>query len=257
MKHAVAAVCLFLFLFASLGEAHLDHPERSVAFDQYPGRSLPLDAVFVDDTGKRAPLRSWFVGEPVLLVLGYLRCANLCDTTLAQVNESLRLSGLAPGRDYRGLFVSIDPGDAPPAAASALAQIVPDGQRPGWHFLTASGSSARELAQAIGFRYEYDAESRQYAHPAGFIVVTPDGVIARYFPGVRFEPAALRAAVNGAAGGQIGTYAGQLLLLCYHLAPSGRYAGTILALLHFLVLGFLLAFVVAIFRLARRERPHP
>lgn len=62
------------------------------------------------------------------------------------------------------------------------------------------------LADAIGYRASRDADG-QFAHAAGFVVATGDGRIAAAFSGVRFDPAALRAAVQAARLGRIGSAA--------------------------------------------------
>ena len=42
------------------------------------------------------------------------------------------------------------------------------------------------LTKAVGFHYAYDSPSRQYAHAAAIMVLTPDGRIDRYFYGVQY-----------------------------------------------------------------------
>src|SRR5690348_14177813 len=111
-------------------------------------------------------LADYYGRAPVVLVLGYFGCVNLCGTTLTGVDEALRDTGLAAGRDYNALFVSVDPRDE---------TAVPE-RRPGWHFLTGAAAAAR-VAQAVGFRYRFEKESGQFAHPAGFVVLTPKGRI--------------------------------------------------------------------------------
>ena len=54
------------------------------------------------------------------------------------------------------------------------------------------------MADAIGFRYVYDPETKQYAHASGFVVLTPEGKVARYFFGVTFDPKEIQAALTAA-----------------------------------------------------------
>jgi protein SCO1 len=178
---------LLLLLLARPAFAQLD-----ISFDPHPGARVPA-------------LDEYYGGPPVVLVLGYLGCVNLCGTTLTGVAQALRDTQLVPERDYRALFVSIDPRD----------EKAPREGRPGWHFVTGAAAAAK-VAQAVGFRYRYEEESGQFAHPAGFVVLTPDGTVSRYFEGVRFDDVQLRNAILEARHGQVQTTWQRLVLVCFH-----------------------------------------
>ena len=180
-----AALILLLFPLRAL--ALVD-----VSFDEHPGAAVP-------------GLGDYYGRSPIVLVLGYLGCVNLCGATLTGVSEALRDTGLQADRDYTALFMSIDPRDE---------KAAPE-RRPGWHFLTGAAAGAR-VADAVGFRYRFEEESGQFAHPAGFVVLTPDGRVARYFEGVRFNAAELRDAIASAAKGEMQTSFERLLLVCFH-----------------------------------------
>ena len=60
------------------------------------------------------------------------------------------------------------------------------------------------LTKAVGFRYVWDEATKQFAHPAGILVATPEGKIANYLFGVEYSPKDLRLALVDAAGGKIG-----------------------------------------------------
>ena len=94
----------------------------------------------------------------------------------------------------------------------------------GWHFLTGDGAQIKQLAAAVGFRYAYDPASKQFAHPSGIMVLTPDGKLARYFYGVKYPSRDLRLGLVEASQGKIGTPVDQILLYCYHYDPAtGKY----------------------------------
>jgi protein SCO1/2 len=199
-------------------------PQPAAEFAPRPGAALPLGAMFVDDAGRAVRLGQLFGRTPVVLVPVYYSCPNLCGTLFEGVLQSLALSGLPAGA-YQLVGVSIDPGDTPARAAErrrAYLGLLPgDGLR----LLTGGQAAVAELTAAIGYRYERDGARGEYAHAAGFVVATADGRVARYFPGVRFDPMALRDAVNSAARGETGRFADRLLLLCAHFDPSsGRYS---------------------------------
>jgi protein SCO1/2 len=96
------------------------------------------------------------------------------------------------------------------------------------------------------------------AHSAGFVVATPDGRIARYFPGVRFDAPGLRMAVIEAAGGRIGSLNERLTLLCGHYDPvSGRYSLAIMGWLRTLGCAGALALAFWVWRPRRAPAPPP
>lgn len=210
---------------AGSAQAHTEALFRQIDFEQHLDAPLPRGARFADESGRAAALSDYYGGAPLVLVLGYLDCPNLCSLVLAGAGEALAKTGLAPGADYRALFVSIHPGDTPAHAALKKAQYLPAAERDGWRFLTGDAASIAALARAAGFRYVYDKDIGEYAHPAGLVVVTPDGRISRYFFGVRFQPWQLRLALAEARQGRAGSLADRLLLLCYHYDPqAGRYS---------------------------------
>src|SRR6266850_2177925 len=74
-------------------------------------------------------------------------------------------------------------------------------------------------ADGVGFRYAYDSISKQYAHPSGLVVLTPDGKISRYLFGVTFSPRELYTSLDTASSRKIGTRIQDLILLCFHYRP--------------------------------------
>ena len=211
---------LALLLFCASALAHAGE----VSFDPHPGARVPAVAF------REAPLARYLGFAPVVLVLGYAGCINLCGTTLEGVALALKDTGLAAGQDYQALFVSIDARDerSPPAA------------RKGWHMLTGAQAAAR-LADAVGFRYRYEKASGEFAHPAGFVVLTPEGQVSRYFEGVRYDASQLKSALRQASEGRAETPLERLILVCFHDPENGRYTATVLAAVRIAMIALLLA----------------
>jgi protein SCO1 len=232
--NARLALACFGLLLTLPGEAHMGpHPEAGIEFDQHIGSRVPASLSFVDASGARTTLGTQ--PAPTVLVLGYLGCRDLCATTLPGVAEALDGAGMVPGRDYRGVFASIDAREGPAMLAKGFERL-PASDRPAWRFLGGNPASAEALARDVGFRYRYELEHDAFAHPAGFVVLTPDGTVSKYFFGVRFDARAVGEAVRAAGEGATGSVAQRLLLLCYHFDPAtGRYSLAILDALRVLI----------------------
>ena len=251
----VAAAACAVVLSAG---AHGPDPGKGVGFAPRLGDRLPIDLTFTDDAGRDLPLGRALDGKPAVLVLGYLGCKDLCPMTLAGVTQALDASGLAPGRDYRALFVSIDPRESAADLRREKDARIGAASRGAWAFLRGDGPAVARLANAEGFRYRYEPDRDAFAHAAGFTVITPEGVVSREFPGVRFDAQALATALREAGEGQVGTAPSPLLLLCYHFDPlTGRYTLAILDLLRAAIAVFLLGAAAWAWRLHARSGRRP
>ena len=192
------------------------------------GPDIATGVGFEQRLGAEVPLRPALGGRPGVVVLGYLACRDLCEVTLPAVAQALDRAGLVAGRDYRGIFVDIDAREGGEMLRAGRERL-PVADRGGWDFLGGDAAFARNVADAVGFRYRYEPERDAFAHPAGFVVVTPDGRVSRYFFGVRFEPGEVREALAIARTDGIGVMVERLRLLCYHFDPStGRHSAAVL-----------------------------
>lgn len=232
---------------------------RDVGIDQRLNEQLPLDLVFQDEEGRAVALRQYFHDKPVLLTLVYYECPMLCNLVLNGVLRAIRTISFDAGRQYEIVTVSIDPREKPSLAKIKKRQYASGYGRPGgasgWHFLTGSEPAIRELAQSVGFRYTYDTARNQYAHAAGFMVLTPEGKLARYFYGVEYSGRDLRLALVEASAGKIGSPVDQFLLYCFHYDPeTGKYGPLILNIVRAAGLVTLFTLGTFLFIMFRRER---
>lgn len=221
-------------------------------FEPAPGARIPLDAVLRDQTGIAAPLARQFERAPVVLVPVYYGCRTLCTTLFEGVLQALALSGLKSG-DYRLVGFSIDPHDTPDEAAArmrAYAGLLPGGAAD-MAMLVGDAPALARVEAALGYKAVIIPGSPELAHAAGFVVAGADGRVARFFDGVRFDPALLRAAVRDAARGEVETdsFVERIVMLCAHYAPSGgAHNGGALAAVRAVALGVLLALAGWIWR---------
>jgi protein SCO1/2 len=253
------AAAIGLALLAGGAAAQPRDVLREIGFDQRLGAALPLDATFRDEAGQAVPLGRYFGSRPVVLSLVYYDCPMLCTLSLNGLVSALDVLPFAPGRDFELVTVSFAPAETPALAAAKKAAYLRRYQRPGaaagWHFLTGEAEPIRRLTEAVGFRYAWDAETRQYAHAAGVVVATPDGRIARYLYGIEYAPKDLRLAVVESSQGHVGSVVDQALLFCYRYDPvRGRYGATVIGLVRAGGLLTVLGLGSFVLTMLRRER---
>jgi protein SCO1 len=236
---------------------------REVGFDQNLGQAVPLDAAFRDESGRSVRLGDYFGKKPVVLSLVYYECPMLCTLTLNGLASALGVLSFDVGKEFEVVTVSFEPKETPELAAAKkktyLGRYKRPGAEQGWHFLTGDEASVRALTRAVGFRYAWDEKTKQYAHPSGIMVLTPEGRLSHYLYGVEYAPKDLRLALVEASQNRIGTPVDQVMLYCYKYDPeTGKYGAMIMRMVRLggaltvLALG---AFLVVMWRRERRAAP--
>lgn len=257
----VAVVCALLAGPAVAADGPQSRTLGRVGVDQKPGASVPLNLRFTDRHGKTVTLRELSNGQPTLLELAWYDCPSLCDLSLRRLGSRLSSVRYTPGEDYQVITVSIDPGDGPAQARRAAGLLEDSYQRPAgddtWHVLTGNADNIERLADSLGFRYQYDAESDQFAHPAGLAVLDGNGRISSYLLGLTFSGDDVQLALTRAGRGELGTISDQLILRCFHFDPEkGVYTLDILWLLNIACLITVVTVLVLVGVLIRRRRSH-
>jgi len=231
---------------------------KEVGVDQRLNEPIPLDLEFKDEHGAVVPLRQYFGSKPVILSLVYYNCPMLCTQVLNGLERSLKELSLTLGKDYTVVTVSIDPTERP-VLASAKQQVYTGmygrpGATQGWHFLTGEEPQIKQLASAVGFRYAYDPDSKQFAHASVIMLLTPEGKLSRYFYGIKYPARELRLGLEDASEGRIGSPVDAVLLFCYHYDPAtGKYGLVISHVIQIAGGLTILAVGGLIFFLSRRE----
>ena len=230
-----------------------------VTFEQHPGRQLSRDLVFRDENGQPFHFGDQVGKQPTIVLPGYYRCPMLCpliNDGLIQVLQELRMS---VGRDFQVVDFSIDPKDTPANAARKKSEYVRRYGRhdaaTGWHFLVGDERSIAQLADELGYRYAYDPETKQYAHPSGIVVLTPEGKISRYIFGARFDARELRDALVAAKKGESTSTFSKLFLLCFHYNPiTGKYGALIMSIVRVAGIMTVLAVIAFVVWMVGRDR---
>ena len=205
---------------------------ENVGIDQHLDAQVPPDLIFRDDAGKTVKLGDYFGRKPLILNLVYYNCTMLCGEALAGLSSAMRLVKFDVGNEFDVITVSFDPRETPEMAAAKKKDYVGRYGRAnaaaGWHFLTGQADSINALTKVVGFQYQYDEKSNQYAHATAIMVLTPQGRISRYFYGVDFPPKDLRMGLVEASQGKIGNAVDAVLLYCYHYDPeTGKYGAMV------------------------------
>ncbi|HEV7395796.1 MAG TPA: SCO family protein [Pyrinomonadaceae bacterium] len=209
---------------------------QNVGIDQKLNQQIPLDLTFKNESGEPVTLKQYFGKRPVIISLVYYNCPMLCTQVLNGMIGSFKTLSFLPGQDYEVVTVSFDSRETP-ALASAKKDLyvsyLPQAKRApaanGWHFLTGDEANITKLAQAVGFRYQWDEATNQFAHASGIMVATPEGKLSQYYYGIEYSARDLRLGLVEASSNKIGTPVDQLLLYCYHYDPAtGTYGARIM-----------------------------
>jgi protein SCO1/2 len=216
---------------------------------EHLGARLPLDLGFVDARGQRIQLRSLFDGvHPVLLVLAYYECPQLCSLVLdgtVTAMQALGRQGWQPGREYRVATVSFDASERIDQAArkqtTVLAKLgVRNPEQ--WPFLVGDGDSVRALTRRLGFEFLRDPRTGAIAHAAVVFVLTPEGTISRYLYGIEYPARDLKLALLEASEGKTGSFGDRVLMRCFQYDPTTRRYGLFVS--RFMKVGGLLILAV-------------
>jgi protein SCO1/2 len=201
---------------------------QKVGVSQHLNQQLPLDAAFVDDTGKPVKLGDYFGKRPAIVSLVYYNCPMLCSEEMDGLTSALEMVKLTPGKDFNVVLISIDPSETPELAAKKKAFYLKRYGRPetaaGWHYLTGTRPAIDAVTKAVGFGYVRvpgpDGKLSQFAHASSIELVTTDGKLAQYYLGVEYSPKDILLGLIEASNNKIGSPVANILTYCYHYDPQ-------------------------------------
>lgn len=212
---------------------------KDVGLDQLLDAQVPLDAQFTDENGKIVKIGDYLGKKPIILNMIFYKCAGVCMRELEGLVNLLRNEQMTlhPGTDYEIITVSINPKETPVDASAKKREYIDLLRKPemsnSWHFLTGTDPEIKRLASSVGFRYSYNPKTDQFAHPAGIMLITPQGKVSRYFMQTVYPGKDVRLGLVEAGSGKIGSMTDKFVLNCiYQYDPtSGRYGLAIIKLL--------------------------
>ncbi len=233
-----------------------------VGVDQKLDAPVPLDLKFRDEAGKTVRLGDYFGKKPVMITMLQMTCDQVCSAQMEAMTAALNDVPFSVGKEFDVLNISIDPQEGPLIAQDAKDEALKDYTRPtakqGWHFLTyvpGQEKNIKTLAATLGIRYMWHEQTKQYIHPNGIVLVTPDAKVSRYFLSLAYQPRDMKFSVMEASKDKIGTFTDQIALSCFHYNPStGKYSFQIMSFLRVVGLAFVGGSLLAITAMVSLER---
>ena len=209
MLRAFFGFIVVLLIGAAISVAVASPRTRGRRSTRRSASSVPLDTTLRDENDQPITLRECIAGKPTILVPMYYRCPMNCNLVVQNLRRTLfarwpatrLLRRQAVQRDLRELRP-----EGTRVRCCGLQEDVTLGEyggparRTGWRFLTGTKESVAEVMQTIGFRSEFDKAYKEYNHPNGIIMLSPEGKTTRYFYGFDYCGRDRTAGREGQAG---------------------------------------------------------
>jgi len=238
-------------------------PLQDVGITESLGAQLPLDTVFVNESGESVALSQIINGKtPVIFSIVYYSCPLLCNLFLDGVVDAVNSLNMKLGERYHIVSLSMDKNDTPATARAFKDKYMAklhfsEGQRY-WNFLVGKESDIQKVADTAGFHFRYDPDTKEYAHGAVLFILTPEGKLSRYLYGIQYNPKDLKLALLEASDGKWVSSVERALLFCYNYDPQAKkyvfYAMNIMKIAGIVTVVFL---GIMLIRLRKNEREKP
>jgi len=221
----VLFLILFSFCFVHAQTLKKEFPsEQKIDVIENLGAYIPLDTIFIDESGSEVELRTFFSKEiPTVLTLNYFECPMLCTLVLNGLAESLKNLTLNAGDDFQVITIDINPNEKTLFANQKKKNYIRgfglENMKNDWHFLTGNQESIKKVADSIGYIYYYDKQRDEYMHPAAITLLSSEGKISRYLYGIEYPVKDLKLGILEASEGKIGSTLDKIILYCYHYDP--------------------------------------
>ena len=245
-----------------IGELDHDTPKalmNQVGMTQKIDNQVPLDATFKDENGKTVKFGDYLGKKPVMLNLISYTCTQVCTAEAEVLQNTLKDLPFRVGNEFDIVTVSIDERDTTAMAqahqAESLGNYGHKESKNGWHFLTGDKQSIKALADSIGFRYVFDPTNKEYLHPDGLILLTPEGRVSRYFYKLDYPARDVKFGLMEASQNKLGSPLDSFALTCFHYNPTtGKYDVAITAILRIAGIATVLGIALGIWMMLRAEK---
>jgi protein SCO1/2 len=216
---------------------------QDIGIDEQLGVRIPTGLTFAKANGDSVQLGQLLAsGRPVILNPLYYECPVLCGLVIDGLFDAVQNLAWQPGKEFDIISVSIDPTETDTLAARVKKDYIESGSwgttpgtqqyaatieqvNEGWSFLTGKQTAIDSLISAVGFGVAPIPGTKDFAHSAAIILLSPDGTITRYLYGLRYNSFDFRTAILEASEGTIGNTVDKLIMYCYQYDPnSNSYA---------------------------------
>jgi protein SCO1/2 len=236
---------------------------QGVGIIPHIGATLDFTAKFQDESGQTVNLGKYFQpGRPVIISPVYFGCRSLCNYHLNGLIDGLKSLDWSVGQKFDVVALSFDERETSQLGSekkeSYMRAYARPGTQGGFHFLTADKETVERITDQLGFKFRWNPEMNEWAHPSAAIVVSPNGVITRYLPGVYFEQRDIKLALNESVDGKLGTFVDQVVLYCFryneHKSKYTPYVLNIMKVGGILIILIIGAWLTSFWVRSRRQR---
>lgn len=192
------------------------------------GNYVPLDLVYTNELGEKKTLGEYMDGKPTVISVNYFHCPGICGPQIDGLTKSLDRVGLLEGKEYKPLTISFVITDTQEDALNFKnnhINLIKKGfDKSAWNFLVSDDQKTIDtLTEALGYEYKKIVNKQgliDYIHPAGLVILAPDGKITRYLSGIRYTPFDLKMAFFEAAKGEVRPTISRALAFCFSFDPE-------------------------------------
>jgi protein SCO1/2 len=211
---------VFLFMQPLIAQNEESQPEVSIR--EQLGTIIPLDLKFINEQGQSVSLKE-IINKPTILTPVYFDCPGICPRLLSGVSDVIEKTDMTLGREFQVVTFSFNENDTPEHAVEKKKTFLRKKSLPyekDWIYLTGDSLTIHTLTNALG--YYYQRAGNDFMHPAGIIILSPEGKITRYLYGTSFLPFDVKMAIVEAQKGQPRPTINRVLEYCFTYDPEGR-----------------------------------
>jgi len=253
------------------GEIRADNTQltEQMGIEQRLGNQVPLDVPLKADTGETTSFREILKGgRPVVIMPMFYNCKGICLIEQDQLVKTLVKMREPIGEDFEVVMFGISPVETPELALAKKKLVLElyalgrknknlnsDAANAGLHYLTAPWDSIQKVTDSLGFKFSYDPRNDNINHPAGLMILTPDGRVSSYIYGKDYPTRILERDLEAASRGEIGKRAEIVLLGCIRIDPvTGKRTVIIENVLRVMCVATLVGLVLSIVTMNRKYR---
>jgi|LGOV01.1.fsa_nt_gb protein SCO1/2 len=219
---------LFLILVTTILMSNVYASDEKIGTYEKLGDFVSLDLEFSDENGMTKTLGEFISNKPTVISVNYFNCPGVCGPQIDGMTRTVDRMELTEGKDYKALTISFVKTDTPEDAnnfkRNHINVIRKDFDHNSWNFLTTNNQKTIDtLTESLGYEYKKIINKQglvDYIHPAGLVVLSPEGKITRYLSGIKYLSFDLKMALLEAAEGTVRPTITRALSYCFSFDPE-------------------------------------